>query len=197
MALGENPNQPGSHPVPIVHQFNGKKKALFLTELARTGSIRGSAARVGVNRTTIYDHAKKDPSFADSIERARADWEQAQLDLINDAARTGKVIERQRGNNLSREVEPGDWRAAAWLLEHHPNTRETYAGIMRQKVEVGGDPDGIPVETKHTETLEIEPGPEMMERLGRVIMVLARAGKIRLPDPNEMIDVTPRDGDES
>lgn len=187
MALGQPANVPGSSPVPVIHQFNGRKKAAFLLALAKTGSIRGAAARVGVNVSTVYKHAQNDQMFGDAIERARGDWEQAQLERIDLAANTGKVIERNNGTTIT---EPGDWHAASWLLEHAPFTRERYAGILKQKVEIGGDPDGAPIQTQATETIQIEIGPDMMERLASVVQVLINAGKLRLPDPGEIIEGT-------
>lgn len=194
MPLGENPAQPGSHPVPVARTFNANKKAVFLLELARTGSVRGAAARTGITPKTVYEHANKDVSFGDAIERARGDWEQANLDAIQAAASTGKVIERRNGTTTK---EPGDWHASAWLLEHSPTTRERYAGVLKSKVEVSGDPDGAPIQVENHHTVDI--GPGTMDRLQTVIMVLAKAGKIRLPDPGEIIDgeatdVTPDGG---
>lgn len=199
MGLGENPAQKGSNPVPLAHTFNGRKKAAFLLELVKTGSIRGAASRIGVTPGTVYDHAKKDPTFADGIERARGEWEQSLVDGIVTAGLRGKVIEkRTRKGETLQEIEPGDWRALAWALEHAPTTRERYAGILRQKVELGGDPDGAPLQIQSQEQLQIELGPDTMERLTAVVQVLVNAGKIRLPDPNEIegtaTDVTPDDG---
>lgn len=183
MALGENPNQPGGKPVPAVHTFNERKKALFLTELGKTGSIRGAAARTSVHYSTVYEHAKNNPTFADAIERARGDWEQSLVDKIREAGSVGTTIERRNGTKV---IEPGDWRALAWLLEHAPATRERYAGILRQKVELGGDPDGVPVQVDAQNNLQIDIGPDTMERLAAVVQVLMRAGKLRLPDPGEI-----------
>lgn len=185
MTLGENPAQPGSSPVPIARQLNSKKKAEFLLALAKGGSIVGACSRIGMSKTTIYRAAQADEAFRDAIERARGEWEQAQLDAIDQAARTGKVIERRNG---TKTEEPGDWHAAAWLLEHSPHTRERYAGVTRQRVELGGSDDMPPVRTEHTEKVEVEVGPETMERLSQVVMVLVRAGKLRLPEPEDVIE---------
>lgn len=174
MPIGENPNEPGSHPVPVARTFNERKKAAFLTALVKTGSITGASARIGISRDTVYDHARKDPAFADAIERARGQWEQSLLEKIESAG---------RGKNDS---EPGDWRALAWLLEHSPASRDRYGGVLRQRVQVSGDPEGSPIRTENVEVRAVEIGPDTMERLSRVVGVLARAGKLRLPDPNEI-----------
>lgn len=169
---------------PQPHAFTGKRKAAFLTLVAQTGSIRGAASRAGVARATVYDHAEKDPEFREAIERAVAECEQSLVNRIIAAAETGKVIER-RGTTVT---EPGDWRAAAWLLEHGPYFRDRYAGILKQKVELGGSEDMPAIEVHSTTTQQLEVGPETLERLQIVVGVLLRAGKLRLPDPGEVID---------
>lgn len=163
--------------------FTPKVKAAFLTQLATTGTIRGAASRAGIHFSTVYEHAKADQSFAEAIERARSEWEQSLVESIYRAGHTGTVIERRNGTKVQ---EPGDWRALAWLLEHAPATRERYAGIMRQKVELGGDPDGVPLMVDDQQVQQIEIGPDTMERLSAVVGVLLRAGKLRLPDPGEV-----------
>lgn len=181
MALGENPTSPGSHPVPIQRMFNERKKARFLTELGKTGSIKGAAAVSGVHVSTVYDHAKADPMFGEAIERARGVWEQGLLHRIDRAVDPFEVV-----GGKSPRIEPGDWRAAAWLLEHAPASRERYAGVLRSKVEIGGDPDGVPVQTQNL-NIDIDLGPDTMERLARVVQVLIASGKLRLPDPGEIV----------
>lgn len=163
--------------------FTAARKTAFLLALVESGTIRGAAARAGVHNTTVYAHAKDDPEFRAEIEKARGEWEQSMVEAIAKAGVQGEVVQR-RG---AKVIKPGDWHALAWLLEHSPSTREAYAGILRQKVEMGGSPDLPPIQTEHTETHEIEIGPETMERLARVVQVLLRAGKIRLPDPGETI----------
>jgi len=182
MALGENPAEKGSSPVPVEHQFNEARRSQFLLALIETGTIRGAAATIGVHFSTVYETAKKDPTFADAIHRARGEWEQSLVQGIATAGIRGKVITRKGGAKVE---EPGDWRALAWLLEHSPATREDYAGILRQKVEMGGSPDMPPIQVEQTTSVEI--GPDTMERLAAVVQVLLRAGKIRLPDPGETV----------
>lgn len=161
------------------------KKAEFLLELVETGSIRGAAARVGIAFKTVYRHAEKDEDFREAIDNARGEFEQATLRAIARAGVEGEVIER-RGKKITK---PGDWRALTWLLEHSPAYRESYAGVLRQRVEIGGSEDMPPIQTEQMEQVEI--GPGTMDRLSSVIMVLVQNGILRLPDPNEVIDVTP------
>lgn len=168
--------------------FGEKQKAKFLLELVETGSIRGAAARVGVHFSTIYDHARDDEAFRAKIDEARGEWEQSMVNIVVKGASEGEVIER-RGKKTTR---PGDWRAAAWLLEHHPATRQAYAGILRQKVELGGAEDLPPVQIEDAKPVEV--GPGTMDRLQQVVMVLVQNGVLRLPDPGEVINVTPEEG---
>lgn len=168
--------------------FTDARKSAFLLALVETGTIRGAAARAGVHFTTVYDHASKDDDFRAGIEHARGEWEQSLVQGILRAGVEGEVIERKN----SRIVKPGDWRALAWLLEHSPATREAYAGILRQKVEMGGSVDLPPIQMDKTEVHQLEIGPDTMERLAAVVGVLLRAGKLRLPDPGE-IDGTATD----
>lgn len=197
--LGEDPTQPGSHPVPEVHQFTPRKQSMFLLELTKTGTIRGAAGRVGVSSATVYRYAQKSEAFRNDIERARDEWEQAMVERVAEAGGVRSVVERKTsaiGKKYEVErIEPGDWRANAWLLEHSPATRDRYAGVLKSKVEIGGSDDLPPIQV--AEQVAVEIGPDTMERLTKVIMVLAAAGKLRLPDPGEMNgevkDVSPDD----
>lgn len=184
MPIGEDPRTPGGHPVPEAFTFNPKRRAAFLLALAETGTVVGASARVGISKATVYRAAQEDDTFRDSIERARGEWEQSLVAQIAKAGLQGNVIERRGRGGTKRIEEPGDWRALAWLLEHSPSTRERYAGILRQKVEMGGAEDLPPIQ--HDVKAQIDIGPAMMDRLARVVMVLVESGKMRLPDPNEI-----------
>lgn len=169
---------------PIPNKFTAAVRTAFLLALVESGTIRGAAARAGVSHVTVYQHAKDDETFRAAIDQARHEWEQSLVEAIAKAGVQGEVIQRRGGG---KTIKPGDWRALAWLLEHSPATREAYAGILRQKVELGGAADLPPIQTNHAETQQIEIGPETMERLARVVQVLLAAGKIRLPDPGETV----------
>lgn len=178
MAERKRPKRPS-----IPNTFNDAARTAFRLALVETGSIRGAAARAGVDQKTIYYHAGKEPDFRKQIEDARGEFEQSILTGILKAGVQGDVIER-RGKKITK---PGDWRALAWLLEHHPAYRDHYAGILRQRVELGGSPELPPIETHNTETQQIEIGPDTMERLTAVVQILLSAGKLRLPEPGEVI----------
>lgn len=163
--------------------FSPAKKTAFLLALTETGTITGAAARAKVHRSTVYEHARDDEDFRRQIDEARGEWEHSLVEAIAKAGVEGEVIQR-RGTKI---IKPGDWRALAWLLEHSPATREAYAGIMKQKVELGGSPDLPPMQVE-AGAVPVELGPDTMERLSRVVMVLLQQGLLRLPDPGEVIE---------
>lgn len=173
-------NQPGL-------KMDDARRSAFLLALLETGSIRGAAARSGVHFTTVYRHAETDERFRAQIDEARGEFQHSLLLGILKAGVQGEVIERRGGTT----TKPGDWRALAWILEHHPAYQAEFAGILRQKVEVGGNPDLPPIQIDGSTTTSIEIGPDTMERLSAVVQVLLRAGKLRLPDPGEVVDHVP------
>jgi hypothetical protein len=120
----------------------------------------------------VYDHIQNDQTFADSVVRARDEAEAKLLDAITKAAHTGETITTAGGAVVTK---PGDWRAGAWMLEHHPHTKERYATIT--KAQVAGDPSNpAPVQVGMT----VDLGPATIERLGQVVSILARAGVVQL-----------------
>lgn len=158
--------------------FTERKRTVFLQEIRKGQTVAGAAARAGVGRQTIYDHVNSDPVFAGQIEKARGQAEAALVDAITKSAHTGDQVTTPGGTVI---VKPGDWRASAWLLEHHPHTRERYAAI--NKAQIGGDPDNptpVPVEVTTD-------GMTGVERLGAVVTVLQRAGVLPIPEPGEAI----------
>lgn len=166
--------------------FSERKKTVFLNALKDGQTVRAAAARAGVDRSTIYHHMAKDSTFASKVAQARDEAEARLLDAITKAAHTGDTVTTPGGTVT---VRPGDWKAAAWLLEHHPHTRERYATLT--KMQMGGDPDNpTPI---LTETV-VDVGPSTIERLGQVVGILARAGKVRYPEPGEPIVIDVADG---
>lgn len=167
------------------HLFTQRKRVLLLEAFKAGQTVRGACARAGISNQTYYEHYNNEPEFAEQCDRARAESEAKLVDAITKSAHSGETVTTPGG---AVTVRPGDWRAAAWLLEHHPATREQYAGILKSKVQMSGDPDGPPVQ------LEVE-GQEMstLERMAAVVTVLQRAGVMPIPEPGEtkLIDVTP------
>jgi hypothetical protein len=82
------------------------------------------AARVaGISYQTFCSHRNREKKFRDELEQAIAAGCEARLKVIEKAA------------------ELGEWRAAAWLLEHCPGATEHYA---KTRLEVTGA-NGVPL----------------------------------------------------
>jgi hypothetical protein len=158
--------------------FTQRKRVVLLNAIKQGQTITAACARAGIGRVTFYDHYNGDPAFVAQVERAKGQAEAALVESITNGAHSGETIKTPGGQVT---VRPGDWRAAAWLLEHHPNTRERYAPIS--KTQISGDPDNAtPVQ------VEVEgDGMNPMDRLGAVVTVLQRAGVLLTPHPGEVI----------
>ncbi len=156
---------------PRLNEFTERKKVVFLAHLRRGQTIRAAAARAHTSEQTIHDHSRRDAEFALAITRAKDEAEAALVDSITKSAHSGDTVTTPGGTVT---VKPGDWRAAAWLLEHHPHTRERYAELT--KMRVGGDPDAPPI---HAQS-EVLVGLTTPERIDAVLGILVRAGKLPL-----------------
>jgi len=164
---------PNGHEGIQAYRFSERRRAVFLTELRNGQTVRAAAARAGVSDVTVYRHMQGDDTFSSAVARARDEAEAKLLDGITKAAHTGETITTAGGAVVTK---PGDWRAGAWMLEHHPHTKERYATIT--KAQVGGDPSNpAPVQVGVT----VDLGPATIERLGQVVSILARAGVVQLP----------------
>lgn len=164
-------------------------RVVFLDAIRNGQTVRAAAGRARLTRESIYHEMRINPTFVLQVQVARDESEARLIDSVTKSAHTGETVTTPGGQVT---VRPGDWRAAAWLLEHHPDTRERYAAI--NKAQIGGDPDNptaVPVEVVGAS----EGGT--MERLARVVTVLQRAGVMPLPDPAnpviDVIDVTPEE----
>lgn len=157
--------------------FTQRKRVVLLNAIKQGQTIRAACARASVHSSTFYDYLNNDADFQQQVERARGEAEARLVEAITNGAHTGETITTPGG---TVKVMPGDWRAAAWLLEHHPHTRERYAAI--NKSQIGGDPDNpVPV------PVDVTGGPEMttVERMAAVVTVLQRAGVMPIPEPGE------------
>lgn len=157
--------------------FTQRKRAVLLSAIKEGQTVKGACARAGVGVSTYYEHLASDRTLAEQVERARGEAEARLVDAITKSAHTGETVTTPGG---AVTVKPGDWRAAAWLLEHHPHTRERYAAI--NKAQIGGDPDNpAPV------MVEVEGSGAMstMERMAAVVTVLQRAGVMPIPGPGD------------
>lgn len=167
--------------------FTQRKRVVLLNAIKQGLTIRAACARAGVSKSTLYRVLAEDKegTLQDAIDRAQGEAEARLVDAITTAAHTGETLTTPGG---ATKVMPGDWRAAAWLLEHHPQTREAYAGILRQKMQLSGDPDGPPVE------IEVEGNLTTTERMAAVVTVLQRAGVMPIPQPGDqplLLDTPP------
>jgi hypothetical protein len=92
-----------------------------------------SASRNGIDRGTLREWIKRNPSFATAIEKAKSQFEQDNLTIIRQAAVT---LTSRDGNTMLRR---GTWQAAAWLLERrmHDKYGLRWQGEMTGK---GGQP---------------------------------------------------------
>ena len=72
------------------------------------------AGAVGVHKQTIDYWKRTDPNFEELVAEARAKWHERKIAQIDQAA------------------ERGDWKAATWMLERHPDTKGIYGGNESQ-----------------------------------------------------------------
>ncbi len=75
--------------------FNAKKREAYLENI-RQGQLKGKAAKnVGVDRTTVFKHARKDPEFAKAIEEAEMSLVEVVEDALYKTAVGGNVTAQQ------------------------------------------------------------------------------------------------------
>ncbi len=143
--------------------------------------MKGAAARAGISPSTLYEHINNEPFFRDQIEVARGEAEAKLVDAITTSSHTGETITTPGGRVT---VRLGDWRAAAWLLEHHPETRQKFAAI--QKTQLSGDPDNpAPVQVEAA----LYQGPDLSEivrALHEGGALVIPPGKPALPEPKKV-----------
>lgn len=158
----------------VAVSFTPARQMVFLGSIAEGQTVRGASARAGISRDAVYYHMREDPSFLQQVERARGEAESKLVDSITKSSHTGDTITTPGGKVV---VRPGDWKAAAWLLEHHPETRERYAAIA--KTQVSGDPDNP--------TPILVGLPELRtDQLEAIALILADAGA--LPAPRKLLE---------
>lgn len=109
-------------------KFNAEVAERILTAIRAGNSLRASAESANIDVSTFHDWVNwgkagdaRFAEFAVQVQRARGDAEQACVDCIFNAAKSGQ------------------WQAAAWLLErsrHEDWGRKDYQKIdMRQQLE--------------------------------------------------------------
>lgn len=139
---------------------------IFVAAVQAGASDRSAAAEAGISHATLHRwrHGERpfDEHMRTRIQRARAIRERRWLDSIQSAATTPL-------NNGA----PGDWRAAAWLMER---TNPEYAAVSKHEV---SGPQGAPMRVE--ESVEVRLMVPDVERMRRVGNLLAQAGVPLLP----------------
>jgi len=129
-------NQTGGRKVAVrkptsLRVCTAENKDIILERLATGSTYKMAAACVAVNDRTLRDWRAEDSEFAAACEAARAVHKAQMAGHITDAAAR-------------------DWKAAAWHLEHSPDTKEEFSkqdrndGIVRVRLDIirsnGDDP---------------------------------------------------------
>jgi len=89
-------------------------KLQVIESLKEGSTFRIAAAAAGVNENTLKNWRTADADFETACRQARAQFAQRNIARVNDAASE-------------------DWRAATWLLEKHPDTREEFKSAETAK----------------------------------------------------------------
>ena len=177
--------------LPVTTGITPRRWVTFLNQLKHGQTIRAACAKAGFSRSTLYTTLNADPNsgLLEQIEHAKNEGERRLVEAVTQASHTGDTITTPGGSIV---VKPGDWRAAAWLLEHHPHTRERYASIQKQQI--GGDPDNpAPVKTVG---VQVVGDFTSVERRAAIISLMQQVGALPFPDPdNPPINVTPEETD--
>lgn len=93
---------------------NSDLKVQVIESLKAGSTFKIAAAAAGVNEGTLINWRRADPDFETACRQARAQWAQSRIENVNVAA-------------------DEDWRAATWLLERHPETRDEFRGAEAAK----------------------------------------------------------------
>lgn len=107
--------------------FDARQRAILVA--LQGGCTRTAAAdAVGIDRTTLFRWMQRDATFSSAVKAAEADAEIDFTEIIRTAAKGTQVKKRTLiikpdGTKVAmEEYVPGDWRAAAWWLEHRKRT---------------------------------------------------------------------------
>ncbi len=108
----QSDNQTGGRKVTVrqstsLRVCTAENKDIILERLATGSTYKMAAACVAVGDRTLRDWRAEDPEFAAACEAARAVHKAQMAGHITDAAAR-------------------DWKAAAWHLEHSPDTKEEF-----------------------------------------------------------------------
>lgn len=115
-------------------------KRLILEYLQDGLSQKRAAALAGVAEHSVINWRKADEAFDAACRQA------------------AQVFAKRHIGNIARAGDIGDWRASAYLLERHPETKQDFGGTNTARLGAGGiqvilnvplptatDPDGTPM----------------------------------------------------
>ena len=100
-------------PTPALGKKTSQTIECILSMLRRGTPITACAMRVGVTRDTLYKWMRADNSFYTAVRAAQGEMLDRQAENITTAGRR-------------------DWKASAWILERHPETRSEMGQHQQQ-----------------------------------------------------------------
>lgn len=89
------------------HKLTDEVLRVLLGMIAEGSTVELACRAAGIADTTFRAWCREDPSLKDAVQRARAGTVAGWLGTINQATRK-------------------DWKAATWLLQNSPDTRDNY-----------------------------------------------------------------------
>lgn len=141
-------------------EFTVERKELFLKTLRKIGVVNHAAELVGVTASTVYDHRKFDPVFAEEMQFAREAWiDETLIETAVQRATQGYkkpiIGGRERNEIVTYETQYSDALHLALLKAHRPEFRDKTADVVDADQKKGGVliVTSSPVHTEHWETL--------------------------------------------
>jgi len=89
------------------HKLTDEVLRVLLGMIAEGATIELACKAAGISNATYTKWCRDDPSLRDAVQRARAGTVAGWLGAVNQATRK-------------------DWKAATWLLQNSPDTRDSY-----------------------------------------------------------------------
>lgn len=158
---------------PVV-AFTNERKMNFIKIYRKIGLINRAAELVGINVSTVYDHRKFDPVFAEELEFAKQAWiEETLIETAIERATKGYkkpiVGGKDRDTIVTYETQYSDALHLALLKANRPEFREK--GGAATDID-DGKKGGVlvvtanPLHTEHWETLygDMADGSKLKEK---------------------------------
>lgn len=139
-------------------------KGAYLLALQRLGSQRAAAASIGVHETTIINHRKKDPAFAEACEKAKGRLAEELVGTARKLAIQGveEPIFDRSGNQIGTKRKYDARVLLRWLARLLP---EEWSDTVKVDTTVTGT-----VEHEHKGTLRVEDLTPRQQRLMRELL---------------------------